>query len=851
MTSQLGLDHGPYDCYISHNQSGGVVNQGYQLNSDDNGFLVWRDGLAPVFVPQTGNTEFALSAQPPEIDVAVEFEDWSLGAGFEDAPPGLVQRVYNFSQGADASWGSRVYLSPELQTGGTFGSGTTTPQHIIYVPNGKGLVAGVWMVGDISFGYWDGSSLTTNTPTAVNFHDVFLYDNGRTQYVILATKWDQTFVATAIDISNTVPDATSTAAHRNTQTATSAGATSLTVTKPTSTVADDILLAVIVTDESDNVFMVIPTDEEWAPVLIDKDTTNDTSVNVFWKRAGSSEGSDYTFSWGTSGACVASISGYSNVEAGGYPVNATTTATASATTSHSNPALTFNAGSSMVFRFTAALDATVTFSGVTNERADITAGTVSLAVGDELVTDADKTSDADVHTSSGTADSYMGVLALTPAFSAGHRLQFLTQRPSLNSEPVLWGITNQNRLVNTTTPTDQSSWSAADQIFIGGPNDTRVAGMVTVGNDIVVQHTHGLTSYDGVTVEQIFETEGLVLDDQDARPIVHSDGNMYFTYSGTLLQYDGEANRITKIWPRGGQVGNAELNGIITSMTHDEGDIYWSLKNSSSNYYIMKLDPSRPQSVDGEVIWPAHTIAYRGSAECRAVAIIGAGSVGFSSTNPTLAVGDDQSIDFLILPRPGLRPEDDSNVRYDTTADRILNGPFVAFNSQAYPKFLTRGDVEGSDLDANDTIALRFQEPGGSTTTVVTANTNGRTSTAVSTEVEFTTLRPVTLLNNGASTTTPVWKGSVLHATPNPERKRLFQFEVKIGDNLLLEGGPPSNENARHLRDHLFNAVNERVTLRDRWGGSFTVRVLEVQGLGIRKGEPSDFEVISVTAAEV
>ncbi|KKL59405.1 hypothetical protein LCGC14_2215720, partial [marine sediment metagenome] len=177
--------------------------------------------------------------------------------------------------------------------------------------------------------------------------------------------------------------------------------------------------------------------------------------------------------------------------------------------------------------------------------------------------------------------------------------------------------------------------------------------------------------------------------------------------------------------------------------------------------------------------------------------------------------------------------------------------PFVAYNSQAYPKFLTRGDVEGDDLDANDTITLRYQEPGGSATTIVTATTDLRTSTAVSGEVEFTTIRPVTLLNNGANTTTPVWKGSVLHATPNPVRKRLFQFEVKIGDNLLQEGGPPSNENARHLRDHLFAAVNERVTLRDRWGGSFTVRVLEVQGLGIRKGEPSDFEVISVTAAEV
>ncbi|KKM65471.1 hypothetical protein LCGC14_1490900, partial [marine sediment metagenome] len=185
MTSQLGLDHSfAADIFLSHNQSGTVTDVGYFLNADENGFLVWRDGLAPAFVPQTGNTEFALSAQPPEIDVAVEFEDWSLGAGFEDAPPGLVQRVYNYSQGVDASWGSRAYLSPQLQTGGSFND--DVPVHIVQLSIGAASLPATWAVGGNSvFKATSSSTAVSSTALSLTFTDVMPYDNGIAQYLVL------------------------------------------------------------------------------------------------------------------------------------------------------------------------------------------------------------------------------------------------------------------------------------------------------------------------------------------------------------------------------------------------------------------------------------------------------------------------------------------------------------------------------------------------------------------------------------------------------------------------------------------------------------------------------------------
>ena len=101
-----------------------------------------------------------------------------------------------------------------------------------------------------------------------------------------------------------------------------------------------------------------------------------------------------------------------------------------------------------------------------------------------------------------------------------------------------------------------------------------------------------------------------------------------------LAAYDQPSNVVTKLWPRGPQEGNSETNGIITSITGDSSQLYFSLKNADSKYYICSLDPNTPMSLEGTVIWPMHTLAYRGSAECRAVAVLEAGTSSFSTTNP-------------------------------------------------------------------------------------------------------------------------------------------------------------------------------------------------------------------------
>ena len=72
----------------------------------------------------------------------------------------------------------------------------------------------------------------------------------------------------------------------------------------------------------------------------------------------------------------------------------------------------------------------------------------------------------------------------------------------LLANPVLWGITAHNQLVNTVDPGDPTAWSAADDIRIGDATKNRVAGMVTLNNEIVIVHGSGITAYDGTPITQ-------------------------------------------------------------------------------------------------------------------------------------------------------------------------------------------------------------------------------------------------------------------------------------------------------------------------------------------------------------
>lgn len=137
-------------------------NYGYFLWEDENGAKHWNEGLAPLLAPQQRTTEFSYEHIPPEIDVAVAFEQWTGGAGHTEfihgTAHGDLPTVYSYSQGIDASWDNRLYLSPKqiADNASTGGAIAAAPSFFFSsLTFGFWCAAGVYLYKyDVSSGTW-------------------------------------------------------------------------------------------------------------------------------------------------------------------------------------------------------------------------------------------------------------------------------------------------------------------------------------------------------------------------------------------------------------------------------------------------------------------------------------------------------------------------------------------------------------------------------------------------------------------------------------------------------------------------------------------------------------------------
>ncbi len=145
MVSSSHRDAAPYDVFIEH--SGTKL--GYMVAEGEGGLLQYFVGSTPFVVEQRHEGAYGYDAGPTDIDSAISFENWHAGAGFESAldstDPGdpdageLASHKYSYSQGVDASWEDRLYISPERQ--GMSGI-TAAPTHILQSSIGTAVAAG-------------------------------------------------------------------------------------------------------------------------------------------------------------------------------------------------------------------------------------------------------------------------------------------------------------------------------------------------------------------------------------------------------------------------------------------------------------------------------------------------------------------------------------------------------------------------------------------------------------------------------------------------------------------------------------------------------------------------------------
>ena len=406
---------------------------------------------------------------------------------------------------------------------------------------------------------------------------------------------------------------------------------------------------------------------------------------------------------------------------------------------------------------------------------------------------------------------------------------YFATRNTSSGEAVIWGVKANGTMKSTTNGRNAGvAWSSA--VAVGHTSET-VNGMLNLNDDLYVFKREGIYRYTGTATEDVWLGGiGLNASTNGTKPFLWGDGRVYVPYGDRLHQFDPLENSITPAFPSLHMNGNPQVNGSITAIGGDAGWLYVGLKNAAGNTYVIK---GNPYANDGLGEW--HTFVYLGANDCTALGVAPATSADTpSTTNPTLNIAYGTAASYYILARPGRRPEDDGAYLYDTGATNKLVCSYTGFGALGFTKWLNSGRIVGSNLSTTEKIELLYEvDNSGSAVSVLEATASGVSNENITTEVSFLRARAHIEMATGSSAEGPIGHAVVLHATPNPPRKRIWTFVVKVADDLSLRGGGRSRYSGRDLESFLFGAVRQRCRLYDRRGTSFIVRVLDVKSVGV------------------
>lgn len=312
---------------------------------------------------------------------------------------------------------------------------------------------------------------------------------------------------------------------------------------------------------------------------------------------------------------------------------------------------------------------------------------------------------------------------------------------------------------------------------------------------------------------------------------------------GTTLDYDdylwnnttgtmGTGLMQTEFWPStpttqklGNEIAKWGLSDPLTPAMVNDSNFGFAMvaASISSTAYVNNVTMTIYATIPGK------------SRPSQAIYVAGPGTI--HAENPVVLTGySDRSIDY-ILPRAGMRPEDDINYRYETdfggtTAEAV--GSWVDFGASAYPKFLNRGTFLGEGVTAGKYVTLDYQTedvPG----TLLLATQNGLSAENVDGVVAFHRIRYVLGATTTSFSSTPILLGWTVQATLNPPRYRVWSTIVDTSPEGSLFGGSTDYmEDPYDLEDFLYRATTQRVTLQDYRGREFVTRLSDIQPIGLK-----------------
>jgi hypothetical protein len=409
--------------------------------------------------------------------------------------------------------------------------------------------------------------------------------------------------------------------------------------------------------------------------------------------------------------------------------------------------------------------------------------------------------------------------AFTTSTAAFNTFERFSLRSGQTGGAVLWGVDANGDLRWNQNPINGGdAWSATNVV---GDTWETVTSLVVADDFVLVMKEEGIYSFDGTLIEDIFPARTLADTDNGRLAYVWVDGLVYLNYGDRVQQFDAATRTMRDIWPQPETFGHPELNGTITAIGGDADNLWFAIKNAAGNTYIMKGDPRKSLAF--------HSVLYLGANDCTALSSERVGDM--HASNPALVVSYGTFASYYILPGAGLRPEDDATVTFESTGFAFW--PWLDGGASLWSKWITAGrvvaentlEIGGIAKTANLVISL----DGASNETDLTSSiTPGITVGVPPESIRFTWVRPKVEVSTSNTSETPVLKGIVLDTTPNPPRRRAWDFVIDSGDENVPIGGMHRFTGWDPV-DHLFSSTSAEVLFYDRRSRRFVVKVDDIQ----------------------
>tara|TARA_R110002020_G_C16292619_1_gene772539 strand:+ start:138 stop:2327 length:2190 start_codon:yes stop_codon:yes gene_type:complete len=468
-----------------------------------------------------------------------------------------------------------------------------------------------------------------------------------------------------------------------------------------------------------------------------------------------------------------------------------------------------------------------------------------------------------------------------------------------SGNPILYGVDAGGELRNNTTGI--AVWSAAIQV---GETTETITGLLEHNDTLYVFKTNGIYKLNtaGTGTEDVWiGAKDIDNETNGSTPVLFRDGNIYCTYDGYLIQFNPSTNTLVRIFP---VQANEFYSGQINAITTDGEWLYlafqvdWSYgatyTEDTSVYYsnqytqILKGNPN---------VGGFHPIGVNGYGNLRNISAVPPGSTG--GVNPELhrlvavnrvfpaSVPSYRNFNiwngYLTLPRSGEDFSTDPNV-----SDNALGyvsyvwGPWVDLNAINIDKYIASAQAIVDNASAGSYWNLYWQFDYGIHDRVTGALGGGEEFINLNTGSPYTDFywtldNPITSRTNDANIMSGAslerWRSiryvlegynesgtsenashprSVsMEAAVLPERIRTWSMQVEVSDGLQLRGGGKQRDGYIRQRNFLFDSPAKQMTYYDRDGQNYVVKIQDIQSVGTRRGQESDYEVYSISLSEL